>query len=287
MGMNDHDQRWGEATERGRADPVATHDVHVLGARLAYEIGGDGPVDIVWGHGLGQTRVLDAQSNLVDWSQVPARVLRYDARGHGDSETTPDLAGYTWEALAHDQLALAASVGMDRYVAAGASMGCGTAVHVAAIAPDRTRGLLLVIPPTAWETRAAQGAQWSQLAATLRRPGGVEAAIEASRARPVPDPFQGDEARRAQTEAGVRSWDPDRLAHAWLGAAAANLPERDVVAGITAPTLILAWTGDPVHPAATAHELAHLLPHAEMHIASTRKDLDGWTGIVAEFVARL
>src|SRR5438128_2252472 len=139
----------------------STRTVHVRGARLAYELSGDGPLAVVWGHGLGQTRVLDAQSNLVEWSRVPAQVLRYDARGHGDSETTPDLGGYTWEELAHDQLALARAVGVDRYVAAGASMGCGTAVHVATIAPERMRGLLLVIPPTAWETRAAQGAQWS------------------------------------------------------------------------------------------------------------------------------
>ena len=262
-------------------------EAQVRGARLAYEISGDGPVDIVWGHGLGQTRVLDAQSNLVDWSHVPARVVRYDARGHGESETTPDLGGYTWEELAHDQLALATAVGIDRYISAGASMGCGTAVNVATIAPERLRGLVLVIPPTAWETRAAVADQWTQLAAALRSPGGVEAAIEASRLRPVPDPYLGDETRRAQTEAGMRSWDPDRLAHAWLGAAGANFPDRDAVAAITTPTLILAWTGDPVHPTTTADELARLLPHAEVHTATTRADVETWTGLIGTFVAGL
>jgi len=155
------------------------------------------------------------------------------------------------------------------------------------LAPERVRGLVLVIPPTAWETRAAQAEQWAQSAALLRGPGGVEAAIEASRARPVPDPYVGDEERRARVEAGMRSWDPERLAHVMQGAAYANFPDRDAVAAITTPTLILAWTGDPVHPMSTAEELAGLIPHARMEVASTVPEVEAWTTAVAEFVAKL
>jgi len=266
---------------------TTTRTAEVRGATLAYEVTGNGPVDVAWGHGLAQNRKLDAQSAWVDWPQVPARVLRYDARGHGESEATPDLGGYSWEELAHDQLALATAAGFDRFVTAGASMGCGTALHVATIAPERVRALVLVIPPTGWETRAAQASQWSTFAEVLRGPGGVDAVIEAGRARPVPDPYVGDEVRAAQVEAGTRSWDPDRLAHVMLGAANANFPDREVVATIAAPTLILGWTGDPVHPTTSIEELARLLPHARVEVASTRAELDRWTGFVTTFLAEL
>ena len=107
-------------------------------------------VDVVWGHGLTQSRALEDRRPLVDLSSLAARVVRYDARGHGDSESTPDLDGYGWDQLARDQLALATALGIERYVAAGASMGAATALHAAVIAPDRIRGLVLVIPPTGW-----------------------------------------------------------------------------------------------------------------------------------------
>lgn len=257
----------------------------VRGTQLAYEVTGDGPVDLIWGHGLGQTRVTDAATGLVDWPRVPARVVRYDARGHGRSLTTPDLGGYTWDELARDQLGLADALGFDRYVAAGASMGCGTALHVACIAPERVRGLVLVIPPTAWETRAAQASMWGEVAAMLRGPGGMDAFVAAGKTRPIPDPFAEDPEYRNRTETGQRSWEPDRLATVLVGASAANFPPREVVATITAPTLILAWTGDPVHPVTTADALAELIPHAQVHTATTAADLATWTDRVAAFVS--
>lgn len=259
----------------------------VRGAQLAHEVVGDGPVELVWGHGLGQTRVSDARTALVDWPRVPARVLRYDARGHGRSTTTPELSGYTWDELARDQLALAEAAGFGPYVTAGASMGCGTALHVACLAPERVRGLVLVIPPTAWETRAAQASQWSEVGQVLRGPGGMDAFVEAGRARPIPDPYLDDPEYRGRVEASQRSWEPDRLAHVLLGASLANFPPREVVAAITAPTLILAWTGDPVHPVSTADALAELLPHAQVHIATTSAELAQWTATIASFVTSL
>lgn len=255
----------------------------VRGARLAYERSGDGP-DLIWGHGLSQSRADESVLSLVDWSRIPARVTRYDARGHGESESTPDLEGYSWAELALDQLALADALGIDRYVAAGASMGCGTALHVGVRAPDRVRGLILVIPPTAWETRAAQAELWAQ-SATVIETEGVEAMIAARAALPAPDPFVDDPGYRDRSAAATRRWDPARLAHVMRGAARADFPTRDEIAAITTPTLILAWTGDPVHPAATADELSRLLPHAERHDASTADDLAAWTDRIAAFIA--
>lgn len=262
---------------------TATGTITVRGARIAYEVSGDGS-PVIWGHGLSMNRVSDAEMGLLDWDRIGGRVVRYDARGHGESESTPDLAGYGWGELARDQLALADGLGIDRYVTAGASMGCGTALHAAVVAPQRIRAAVLVIPPTAWETRAAQASQWEAASRAIERDG-VDAFIAARAALDLPDPYRADEAvrREAQAEA-LRRWDPARLALAMRGAAGADFPTREEVASVTLPVLILAWTGDPVHPTSTAEELAGLLPQAKLHVASTAAQLAGWSSLVGEFL---
>jgi 3-oxoadipate enol-lactonase len=255
----------------------------IRGAELAYERIGLGP-DLIWGHGLSQTRANEGALPLLDWSQIAATVVRYDARGHGLSETTPELDGYSWEELAHDQLALADHLGIDSYIAAGASMGAGTALHAAVVAPHRISRLVLTIPPTGWETRAAQVDQW-ELTAQIIESKGVEPIIAARADMAPPDPFLGDDDRREAQAAATRSWDPVRLAQVMRGATTANLPDRDQIAAISAPTLILAWTGDPIHPMSTAEELHGLIPDAELRTASTAEELAGWTDLVARFVA--
>jgi 3-oxoadipate enol-lactonase len=257
----------------------------VRGTTLAYQLFGDGPA-FVWGHGLSQTMALEDEQPLIDWARVPAGVLRYDARGHGLSTSTPDLAGYQWSELARDQLALATACGIDRYIVGGASMGCGTALHVAVLAPERARGLVLVIPPTAWETRTAQAEQWAA-ASQLIEDQGVEAFIAARASVPQPDPFADDESRRERTADAARSWDPRRLALVLRGAARADLPTRDEIARITAPTLVLAWTGDAIHPESTSDALATLIPHAVVSVASKPDELAQWTDRVAAFVHEL
>ncbi len=257
----------------------------IRGCEIAYERAGTG-TDFVWGHGLTQSRAAEDRQGVFDWSSAPATLLRYDARGHGESETTADLDGYRWSELAHDQLALATTLGIDRYVAGGASMGCATALHAAVIAPERVLGLVLVIPPTGWETRADQADVYEQGAKVVDSLG-VEPLIKAGAAVAPPDPFVDDADYRTMRAEGLRSWDPQRLAHVMRGAARAQLPERRQVAAIDCPTLILAWSNDAVHPVETADELARLIPHAEHHVAASAADLREWPARVAEFVAAI
>lgn len=243
-------------------------------------------MDLVWGHGLTQSRALEDRRGLFDWAAIPASVLRYDARGHGESESTADLDGYSWEQLAHDQLELATELDIDAYIAGGASMGAATALHAAVLAPERILGLVLVIPPTGWEARAGQADVYEQGAKAVEA-FGVEPLITAGALVAPPDPFLADPEYRSIRAEGLRSWDPARLAQAMRGATRAQLPDRERIATITCPTSILAWTGDPVHPVATAEQLGRLIPHAEVHLANTADDLTAWGGRVAEFVARV
>ena len=260
----------------------------IRGAELAVEETGDAssPRTVVWGHGLTRSRRLEDVEPLLDLARLPARVVRYDARGHGESSSPPDLAGYGWDELALDQLAIADELGVGRYVAAGASMGAATALHAAVAAPGRIEALVLVIPPTGWETRAAQIELYDERA-RLVESDGVEAVIEAGAAIAPPDPFRGDADHERRRAEAMRSWDPSRLALVLRGAGRAQLPDRAAIAAIDRPALVLGWTGDPGHPTTTIDELSTLLPHAEVHVASTAADLAGWTDLTAAFLAAL
>lgn len=255
------------------------------GASIAYEVRGEGPY-VIWGHGLSMTRISEDRMGLIDWSLVDVTVVRYDARGHGESESTADLDGYRWDELARDQLALADLLGIETFVSGGASMGCGTALHAAVVAPERVRALILVIPPTAWETRAVQAEAW-EAAAKLIESQGIEALIESRAELEQPDPFKFDVSRREEQSTATREWDPRRLAHVMRGAARADFPTREAISKISSPALILAWSGDPVHPMSTAKELSSLLPRNSLHVASSQADLTTWTSMVASFIAEI
>lgn len=260
----------------------------IRGANLSTDRRGTGPV-FVWGHGLTSSRSGEDAFPLVRWDDVQAvaDVVRYDARGHGESTLTSDPDGYGWAALARDQLELCDAMEIDRAIVGGASMGAATALHAATMAPERVRALVLVIPPTGWETRAAQTDVYEQMAAVVEA-AGVEPLIAASADVPPPDPFVGDggsfKERRAAT---LRGTDPVRLAGVFRGAARADLPAREAIATITCPTLILAWSGDPGHPVSSAEQLNGLMERSMLHVASTSEQLNSWTDRIIDFVTEV
>ncbi len=257
----------------------------VRGAEIEVDRSGLGPT-LIWGHGLSSSRDREDIAPLVRWPQISADVVRYDARGHGASETTPDVDSYSWAALALDQLELADQLQIDTYVSGGASMGCGTALHCAVTAPDRIRALILAIPPTGWETRALQAGEWGKTAAAIDAKG-VEFIIDAQAAIPPPAPFSSDPEWYERRAASLRAWDPARLAQVFRGAVTANLPERALISSIQIPTLILAWEGDATHPTSTANELHELIDGSELHVATSEHDLASWTDRVSRFMANL
>src|SRR4051794_18207770 len=220
--------------------------INARGIDLAYEVTGEGP-PLLWGHGLTSSMASEDAFGLLDFGRVAecCRVIRYDARGHGESESTPDPAGYSWKELAHDQFAFADALGIDSYIAAGASMGCATALWAAVLDPERIESMVLAIPPTAWETRAEQQ-QAYEIGAKLVEDGRLDQSGEASAATPPPDPLLAvAELYRDGYAAAMRAADPVRLARVFRGAATADLPPPDDIATLQMPALILAWTGDP------------------------------------------
>lgn len=247
---------------------------------LAHSVLGEG-APFVWGHGLTSSRANEEAGGLFDWSPVVEtgrQVIRYDARGHGLTGGPADIEAYRWQQLAVDLLQLMDDLGIDRTSAGGASMGCATVLHAAIRAPERFDRLVLVIPPTAWETRAAQADQYEASARYVEQAGKdawMAVASEAPRAAIFADlppfPFTADIPE-------------DLLPFVLRGAAASDLPPAEEIAAITQPALVLAWAGDPGHPESTAERLVELLPDAELHIATKIGHVLGWPAQVASFL---
>jgi 3-oxoadipate enol-lactonase len=261
----------------------------VRGARLDWTATGHGPL-VVFAHGMGIDRWALEQAGMLDWSAVPTagrRLVRFDARGHGSSTGDPydprDPDQYTWTELARDLLVLVddfdqgATGGRDSPIdAIGTSMGTGTLLHAAVLAPQRFRRLVLSAPPTAWETRAAQAGMYEQ-GAMLIETDGLEAMTAMLAHSPIPPPF-ADLPRYPPRLHG------DVLPAVLRGAARSDLPAPRDLATIQIPALILAWAGDPGHPISTAQRLAEILPSAQLLIAETPEQLHTWAQSVVDFL---
>jgi pimeloyl-ACP methyl ester carboxylesterase len=247
---------------------------------LACTVLGHGPA-FVWGHGLTSSRASEDKGGLFDWTGVTAngrQVVRYDAAGHGETGGPVDPSAYQWPQLATDLLDLLDRLELDRVDAGGASMGCATTLHAAVRAPERFDRLVLVVPPTAWDTRAAQAEQYEGSARYVEADGKaawLAVANEAPKAAIFAElpPFAFD--------ADI----PEALLPSVLrGAAASDLPAPDTLRSLEHPAIVLAWAGDPAHPESTAERLVELLPHAELHIATRIGEVLRWPLQVAEFL---
>jgi pimeloyl-ACP methyl ester carboxylesterase len=73
------------------------------------------------------------------------RAVAFDARGHGRSEP-PKKGDYTLASMAGDVAAVVDTLGLDRFVLVGHSMGGGVALTYAGTHPGRVAGLALLDP---------------------------------------------------------------------------------------------------------------------------------------------
>ncbi len=260
--------------------------MRVADVDLAVRDEGSGP-PFVWGHGLLSSMAQEDETGMFGWQGVTdaARVIRYDARGHGRSTVTPDPEGYTWPSLAVDMLGLLDVLGIERAVLGGASMGCATAVYAALKAPERVERLILAIPPTAWATRAAQQRLYKTGAAAVAVMG-LQSLVAAMWARPVP-PVLAQRYPGARDKNLAHLLRADRITVGTIlrGAGRSDLPAPGDLATLRVPTLVLAWEGDPVHPVETARKLAELMPDVTLHVARNGRDLDGWESTVRTFLS--
>jgi len=253
------------------------------GAVLAYDsLGGGDGAPVVQAHGMLLSRAAEARLDLIDWSPIVAtgrRHVRYDARAHGESSGRPQPDDYQWPTLAQDLIALAEESSPGRPVdGIGASLGTATLIWAALQAPTRFRRLVLTVPPTAWETRAAQGGVYRAAADLVEREGAAPW-LAAARKLGTP-PIFADLPNYSFVLDVAASLLPSVL----RGAARSDLPGPEELRGLRQPTLLLAWDTDPMHPISTAERLAALLPHVELHVARTSAEVRGWGARAAAFL---
>ena len=254
---------------------------------IAVEASGAGR-PLLWGHGLLGSMLQEDAAALLDWKALAgsARLLRYDARGHGRSEATLDARDYRWPELARDLLALADASSSARPVLGGLSMGCATTLHAAVVSPRRVAGLVLVAPPTGWDTRPRQSRFYRMLAAAIGRVGLAPLRCAGRLADLAGGPSYLARLRRSVTASLGRA-DVRAVVAALRGAADSDLPSPSALASVRAPALVLAWRGDPAHPLSTAEALCEALPRAELRVASSLEEVRSWSESIREFIKRL
>src|SRR5918912_1701304 len=110
----------------------------------------------VWAHGLHSSMAHEDELGLFDWESLRdvARVVRYDARGHGGAYCQYEDRAYRWPTLVDDMLWAAGAEGP--FVAGGACMGAATALYTALRAPRRVQAVVIAMPPAAWDSRDGQ-----------------------------------------------------------------------------------------------------------------------------------
>ncbi|MGN6741775.1 MAG: alpha/beta fold hydrolase [Amnibacterium sp.] len=256
------------------------------GARIAYSIDG-GPGDgaaVLIANSFLASRHLEDTVGIFDWSPVTAvgkRLIRFDARGHGESSGGTDDDDYRWPALADDLLAVAdAAATAAPRDAIGASTGCGALLWAVSRRPERFRRLVLVIPPTVRDERVQQGELYRATASLVELRGAEAWSRLVDNFPPVPLLDRGGWARARQVpiDLGI-------LPSVLRGAAASDLPADEVLAGIEQETLVLAWTTDKDHPVTSAEYLGRALPNARVVIADEPEHVRGWGALVREHLA--
>jgi pimeloyl-ACP methyl ester carboxylesterase len=238
----------------------------------------------VWAHGLGSSVDHEDALGLFDWSPVHsvANVVRYDARGHGDTPALQfDDWAFKWPAGVDDMLRAA---GSGPFVAGGVGMGCVTALYTALRAPRRAQGMVLMAPPVAWEDRATEAERYRAAAQTIET-FGVAAWADTLRREELPRIFASElpEVRDLWLR-NLPGMEEKVLPGLLRGAADSDLPSREEIRSIVMPALILAWTDDPGHPVATAETLAELLVLSEIHVADDLAGIRTWPGLVRDFL---
>jgi len=234
---------------------------NVRGIELYYEAHGDGAAPaVVVAHGaLGSVAHAEAVGLRAEaLARAGFRVIAYDARGHGRSGFTTRPEDYRPASLAEDLLGLLDTLELPKVGICGTSMGASTAVVLANAHPERVDRLVLrSFPPFEPDIEAARSRlyplaslyRWLGETITTSLVTALSPASERTRLRAL---LRGQ--RRAAVVPVIR------------GFLAAPL-ERDALANIDAPTLVLGHPGDRLHPLRSAELVREMLPRCRLFVA--------------------
>jgi class 3 adenylate cyclase/pimeloyl-ACP methyl ester carboxylesterase len=232
--------------------------------RIAYQIVGDGPTDLLWVAGIGDA--LDARweygpyANLLWRLASFSRLIMMDRRGMGASDPVLLEALPSWEEFVDDALAVLDAAGSERTVLLGCNDATPTALLFAATRPERTRSLILF--NTTFDVVSADEAPMpmdeidSLIAAFEEKWGTEEGAVLAN-----PDRSDDPVLIRFQAK-NMRMTCSPKQAGAYLRQNQA-VDMRHVIPSITVPTLVMHRQDTPPYTyIETSESLAAQIPGA-------------------------
>jgi pimeloyl-ACP methyl ester carboxylesterase len=253
------------------------------GQRLAYTVHGEGTRTTVLLPGLLMSQKMQAPLAR-QLSKRGNRVITFDPLGHGASDRPRDMWRYSMPAFAAQTVALLDHLELDQAVVGGTSLGANITLEVAAVAPERLRGMIIEMPVLD-NAIPACAAFFTPLlfALTFGEPVMARVARLARRLHRRRLPLL--------LELGVDSiaQDPGPSGAVLQGIIfGRTAPHRSERRKFKSPALIIGHPRDPVHPFSDADMLAGELPEAHLlranSIIELRTHPARLTARIAEFV---
>lgn len=247
------------------------------GVTIGYTETGVGPAKaIVFLHGVGSDK--SVWRPQLDYFRSERRAIAFDYPGYGDSD--PALEGMTRDDYATTILAAMTELGVERAHICGLSLGGVVAIAMHAAWPKRIASLILA--DTFAEHPDGQGIYQRSIGASDDLRALAENRVDVLLAQPA-----NPDVRREVVETMARIA-PDAYR---IGARAVWLAEqRDCVAAVRVPTLILCGEEDRITPPALSAALTKLIPGAMYepiagagHIANLERP-DTFNTLVGAFI---
>jgi 3-oxoadipate enol-lactonase len=237
---------------------VTTGFAPVAGGRLWFETAGSGPAVVMLHAGIADRRMWDEQ---IGPFAEQYRVVRYDMRGHGQSDV-PSAAYSDRQDLA----ALLGYLGIERAWLVGVSGGARLATDTALELPSLVAGLVLAAPAvsgyTGWSERVRRS--WREADAALEA-GEIDDAVEVSLRTWVDGPERTPDQVDPMVRARVREMQRHLFSRPRPAAGSQRLdpPAIGRLGDISAPALVLWGDHDQPDIVAIAERLASEIPGAE------------------------
>lgn len=225
------------------------------GIDIAYRFDGaeDAPIVMLSNSLMSNHTMWDPQLAVLTES---FRVLRYDTRGHGDTDAPQ--GPYSIKLLAEDAVALLDALGIDKVHFAGLSMGGMIAQYLGANYPERIHSLLLC--DTASEMPTLE--MWNDRISSARN-GGITALLDGTLQRWFTAPFlKNDKAAVEKVAEMIRTTDTG----GYIGCASAvrDMSQTSILSKISAPTVIIVGEDDPACTVEQSKVLAENIKGAEL-----------------------
>jgi pimeloyl-ACP methyl ester carboxylesterase len=254
--------------------------LHTNSGVIDYHAYGSGDPVTVFAHGLsgsiGETRPL---ASGVDGTRV---FLHF--RGHGET-TAPD-GPWSYADIGSELLAVADDVGATR--ALGASMGAGAILNILGDDPGRFERIVLFLPAVIDTIPSDAPVERLEWLATAIESGDVDRLTQLL----IDD--QPDGVRAMPAVVDYLRARAAELVGTDIARAVRTIPltvpitDRQVLARVEAPVLIVGQQGDPVHLESVARELADALPNSQLHVFSEQSAVwlarDKLRGVIAGFL---